>query len=111
MSVELEPQLMDFASTWEELKEVVKSLYSPERDCVAKSTWNKSITKIYLLCVAKPQSFAKQLYEETKKFLEEHVMSLLMQLNSCGEEQLLTMYDSLWETHTRGMQNLQLLYS
>jgi hypothetical protein len=34
-----------------------------------------------------------------------------MQLNSCGEEQLLTMYDSLWETHTQGMKNLQILYS
>ena len=36
---------------------------------------------VYSLCVAYPEPLADKLYSETKKFLEEHVDSLLIKVN------------------------------
>ena len=37
---------------------------------------------VYSLCVAYPEPLADKLYSETKKFLEEHVDSLLIKVES-----------------------------
>ena len=41
---------------------------------------------VYSLCVVYQEPLAEKLYQETKKFLEEHVKSLLVQVNVISSE-------------------------
>ena len=41
----------------------------------------RSYLDVYSLCVAYPEPLADKLYSETKKFLEEHVDSLLIKVS------------------------------
>ena len=91
----LKPERVDFVTMWADLKYFVSYRFSD----------------VYSLCVAYSEPVAEKLYQETKKFLEEHVKSLLIQVNGSSEEQLLTVYYNLWQQYSQGMDYLHKLYS
>lgn len=92
----LKPKEIDFNEQWSVVLTTVRSVISMTRfGPTTKTTWqerffglieqNKGFFKnfniylyidIYYLCVATPDSHAERLYEETKKFLEDHCKSM-----------------------------------
>lgn len=66
---------------------------------------------VYSLCVAYPEPMADKLYEETKKFLEDHVNGTLTKVKAGGEQSLLANYHSAWQEFSKGIHYLHLLYS
>jgi cullin 2 len=54
---------------------------------------------------------AGKLHQETKKLLKEHVESLYIQVNGTSQEQLLTVYYTLWQQYSQGIDYLDMLYS
>nr|CAG4646060.1 EOG090X01NX [Macrothrix elegans] len=104
----LKPKRVDFAATWAELKETVKGVVTLGN--IPQAVWYNRFSDVYSLCVAYPEPLAEKLYQETKKFLEEHVKSLLAQVNSTNEEQLLTVYYNLWLQYSQGIDYLHKLY-
>lgn len=73
---------------------------------------------MYSICVAYPEPLADRLYEETKKFLEEHVKSLLntqvvyeaKTSDVCDSSTLLFRYYKVWSTYSKGIEYLNYLY-
>ncbi|EFX71319.1 hypothetical protein DAPPUDRAFT_255909 [Daphnia pulex] len=105
----LKPKRVDFTTTWADLKETVKGVVTLGN--VPHTIWYNRFSDVYSLCVAYPEPLAEKLYQETKKFLEEHVKSLFLQVNGTSEEQLLTVYYTLWQQYSQGMDYLHKLYS
>lgn len=66
---------------------------------------------MYSLCVAYPEPLADKLYQETKKFLEDHVGNTLSKVSSGGEQALLLNYHSAWKEFSQGINYLHMLYS
>ena len=66
----LKPERVDFVTMWADLKYFVSYRFSD----------------VYSLCVAYSEPVAEKLYQETKKFLEEHVKSLWVQVNGISSE-------------------------
>ena len=65
---------------------------------------------IYHLCSASPESYAERLYEETKKFLEEHCISMKKEIEQ-SEQNTLTIYVKYWNEYKLGAEHLNNLYS
>ena len=61
--------------------------------------------------MAYPEPLADRLYQETKKFLEDHVNDLLAKVNKGGEQSLLKNYHEAWNEFSQGINYLHLLYS
>lgn len=70
-----------------------------------------AFSDIYSLCVAYPESFADELYNETKKFLEGHVFELLTSVCAESESGLLQAYRRAWCEYSQGTDHLHRLYS
>lgn len=104
----LKPRRVDFAATWGDLRETVKGVVT--LDNIPRAVWNNRFTDVYSLCVALPEPFAEKLYQETKKFLEDHVKQLHCQVKGSKEEQLLTTYYTLWLQYSQGIEYLHKLY-
>ena len=104
----LKPKRVDFVATWADLKETVKGVVTLGK--IPRTVWNNKFSDVYSLCVAYPEPLAERLYQETKKFLEDHVKFLLVQVNSSSEEQLLTVYYKLWLEYSQGIDYLHKLY-
>lgn len=74
---------------------------------------------VYNLCVAHPEPFADQLYEETKQFLKQHVENMLhtrvnppgLEANEGEQPDLLKRYYDAWSEYSEGIKNLHSLYS
>ena len=99
----------DYDATWAQLMGIVKRVVTSTHD-IPKTTWNNILNDAHTLCVAYPEPIAEQIYEETKKFLEDHVKVLLTRVNSTKEEQLLTVYYQQWQEYSQGIGNLQKLF-
>lgn len=104
----LKPKRVDFVATWADLKETVKGVVTLGN--IPRTVWNNRFSDVYSLCVAYPEPLAEKLYQETKKFLEEHVKQLLSQVQASSEEQLLTVYYTLWLQYSQGIEYLHKLY-
>lgn len=104
----LKPRQVDFGATWADLKETVKGVITLGN--IPRTVWNDRFSDVYSLCVAFPEPLADKLYQETKKFLEEHVKQLHTQVNASNEEQLLTVYYRLWRQYSQGIDYLHKLY-
>ena len=104
----LKPKRVDFCSTWKDLKETVEGVVTLGN--IPRTVWNNRFSDVYSLCVAYPEPLAEKLYAETKKFLEEHVKTLVVQLQKNSEEQLLTEYYKLWLQYSQGIDYLHKLY-
>lgn len=65
---------------------------------------------VYSLCVAYPEPLADRLYNETKRFLDNHVSQLLMRVRANGENGLLQAYHHAWTEYSQGINYLHRLY-
>lgn len=66
---------------------------------------------VYSLCVAYPEPLADRLYDETKRFLVNHVDHLLVQVNSYNDKwDLLPAYYRAWTEYSQGIYYLHSLY-
>lgn len=112
----LKPRNVDFTETWANLKETVAGVVGLR--AVERSVWNTRFSDVYALCVAHPEPLADRLYDETKKFLEEHVAGLLARVRGAAEldgndhnDGLLTRYVTAWREYSQGVAYLNSLYS
>lgn len=60
--------------------------------------------------MAYPEPFADQLYNETKRFLENHVLQLLIKVRAQGESGLLQAYHQAWTKYSQGINYVDRLY-
>lgn len=66
---------------------------------------------VYSLCVAYPEPLADRLYDETKRFLVNHVDHLLVEVESYNDNwDLLTAYHRAWTEYSQGIYYLHSLY-
>jgi cullin 2 len=67
---------------------------------------------VYSLCVAHPEPYTTQLYNETKAFLQKHVQGLLEEIQLEAEQtKLLRSYHEMWIKYSQGVEFLNKLYS
>lgn len=68
---------------------------------------------VYSLCVARPEPLADRLYQETKKFLDDHVKQLYEKVRTQGSQEnigLLKAYLNAWIEYSQGIIYLHRLY-
>ncbi|XP_046838772.1 cullin-2 [Vespa velutina] len=104
----LKPKRMDFTRTWDVLQETVKGVITLAN--IPRATWNDRFSDVYSLCVAYPESLADRLYNETKRFLDNHVSQLLTKVRAQGETGLLQAYHRAWTEYSQGINYLHCLY-
>eukprot|EP00088_Acartia_fossae_P025136 TRINITY_DN259_c0_g1_i1.p1 TRINITY_DN259_c0_g1~~TRINITY_DN259_c0_g1_i1.p1 ORF type:complete len:742 (+),score=174.52 TRINITY_DN259_c0_g1_i1:927-3152(+) len=104
----LKPKRVDFMSTWAQLQETIKGVIT--LGTVQRNTWNERFSDVYSLCVAYPEPLADKLYQETMKFLENHVNQELVKVKKGGQKNLLTSYYDSWKQFSRGIDYLHKLY-
>lgn len=105
----LKPKRVDFDATWDLLQETVQGVIT--LGDVPRAVWNDRFTDVYAICVAYPEPLGDRLYQETKKFLDEHVKGLFKVVMSKGEENLLSNYHRYWFQYSKGTEYLNKLYS
>ena len=104
----LKPKHVNFQETWNVLEETVKCVITLSN--VPRATWNDRFSDVYSLCVAYPEPFTDKLYNETKKFLDNHVFQLLMSVCAQGESGWLQAYHRAWTEYSQGINYLHCLY-
>lgn len=73
----LKPREIVFEESWEKLSEIIKGVITLNRlRKIDKSLWQNTFFDVYMLCVAHPEPHSKQLYDETRKLLENHVQEI-----------------------------------
>lgn len=72
--------------------------------------YNLFYSDVYSLCVAYPEPLADRLYNETERFLDNHVNQLLTKVQSQGESGLLQAYHRAWTEYSQGINYLHQLY-
>ncbi|XP_038219838.1 cullin-2 [Zerene cesonia] len=112
----LKPRYVNFQETWAKLKETVAGVVALQ--AVERAVWNTRFSDVYALCVAHPEPLADKLYDETRKFLEEHVSGLLQRVKGSStldssdyNDGLLTRYVAAWREYSQGVAYLNSLYS
>lgn len=66
---------------------------------------------VYSLCVAHPEPFTTELYNETKAFLKKHVLDLRNELDKHeNNSTLLKVYYDVWSKYSQGIGFLNQLY-
>ncbi|KAK0166523.1 hypothetical protein PV328_004935 [Microctonus aethiopoides] len=104
----LKPKEVDFGQTWGVLQETVKGVITLAD--IPRSTWNDRFSDVYSLCVAYPEPLADRLYNETERFLDNHVIQLLERVRGQGENGLLQAYHRAWNEYSQGINYLHRLY-
>ncbi|XP_014214129.1 cullin-2 [Copidosoma floridanum] len=104
----LKPKVVDFHQTWNVLQETVKGVITLAN--VPRAIWNDRFSDVYSLCVAYPEPLADRLYNETARFLDNHVTQLLAKVKLQGENGLLQAYYQAWEEYSQGISYLHQLY-
>ncbi|EZA48756.1 hypothetical protein DMN91_005219 [Ooceraea biroi] len=104
----LKPKRVDFNQTWNVLQDTVKGVITLAD--IPRSTWNDRFSDVYSLCVAYPEPLADRLYNETKRFLDDHVSQLLEKVLCQGEMNLLQAYHRAWTEYSQGIYYLHSLY-
>lgn len=104
----LKPKRVDFARTWDVLQETIKGVITLAN--IPRATWNDRFSDVYSLCVAYPEPLADKLYNETKRFLDNHVSQLLKEVSAQGESGLLQAYHRAWTEYSKGINYLHCLY-
>ncbi|CAF0895622.1 unnamed protein product [Adineta ricciae] len=107
----LKPKEIDFNEQWSTVLETVRSAISMGRfGHTDKAIWQGRFFDIYYLCVATPDSHAERLYEETKKFLEEHCQSMKKDISE-SDQNMLSTYVKYWTEYRTGSDWLNALYA
>jgi len=105
----LKPRRVDFDATWGVILETVRGVVTLDK--VARATWNDRFSDVYALCVAYPEPLGDRLYQETKRFLEDHVREKHDQVAACTQStQLLQSYHKNWSEYNQGSAYLNSLY-
>lgn len=105
----LKPKRVDFNQTWHELQETVKGVITLAN--IPRAIWNDRFSDVYSLCVAYPEPLADRLYDETKRFLVNHVDHLLVEVDSYNDNtDLLAAYHRAWTEYSQGIYYLHSLY-
>ncbi|XP_064456504.1 cullin-2-like [Ornithodoros turicata] len=102
----LKPKRIDFDFTWEQLRETVAGVITLGK--VPRSVWNDRFSDVYALCVAFPEPLGDRLYQETKKYLNEHVQYLYELV--VNNDDLLAAYYTHWLQYSQGVDYLNKLY-
>ncbi|XP_047513558.1 cullin-2 [Pieris napi] len=112
----LKPQEVNFDETWSKLRETVEGVVGLQ--AIERAVWNSRFSDVYALCVAHPEPHADKLYDETRKFLEEHVLRLLDRVKATAfldstdyNDGLLNRYVTAWREYSQGVAYLNSLYS
>ncbi|CAF1220958.1 unnamed protein product [Rotaria sordida] len=107
----LKPKEIDFNEQWSIVLGTVRSVISMGRfGHTNKATWQERFFDIYYLCVATPDSHAERLYEETKKFLEDHCKSMKKEISE-SDQNMLSIYVKYWTEYKTGSDWLNILYA
>lgn len=106
----LKPAEVDFDQVWGKLKRTVESVILLNQ--VDKKEWTERFSDVYRLCTAKPNPFPDLLYDETRKFLRDHVETLYTRLNEkCNEGgDLIDLYFHEWQIFRNGINHMSKLY-
>lgn len=73
----LKPREIVFEESWEKLSDIIKGVITLNRlRKIDKALWQNTFFDVYMLCVAHPEPHSKQLYDETRKLLENHVQEI-----------------------------------
>ncbi|XP_044742186.1 cullin-2 [Chrysoperla carnea] len=105
----LTPKEMNFNETWSSLKETVEGVITLGH--VPRSIWNDRFSDVYSLCVVHyPEPLADKLYQETYKFLTEHVTELYKHVEAQGDNNLIPSYYSAWMEYSQGLNYVHKLY-
>jgi hypothetical protein len=73
----LRPREIAFDEVWTKLYDIIKGVITLNRmRKIDKPLWHNTFSDVYMLCVAHPEPHSKQLYEETRKLLENHVIAI-----------------------------------
>lgn len=96
----------DFDSVWDKLKETVEMVLQSVP--VPNEVWKESFDYIYTLCDIHREP--KKLYQKTKQYLDDHVNTLLNELNSKEEDEKLAFYYQKWQEYRKGIDYLNKLY-
>lgn len=107
----LRPREIVFEESWEKLLEIIRGVITLNRlRKIDKPLWHNTFSDVYMLCVAHPEPHSKQLYDETKKLLETHVISIYETLIENSDEKLLNLYHQYWLEYSRGSEYLNNLF-
>lgn len=107
----LKPTEVDFEQEWAKLRRTVESLLLINQ--VDKKEWTERFSDVYKICTAKPNPFPDLLYDETKKFLRDHLKGLYNRLNAkCNEgDDLIDLYFNEWQIFLNGISHTNRLYA
>ena len=73
----LRPREIVFEESWLKLLEIIRGVITVNRlRKIDKPLWHDTFSDVYMLCVAHPEPHSKQLYEETRKLLESHIVMI-----------------------------------
>jgi cullin 2 len=73
----LRPREIAFEEVWTKLFDIIKGVITLNRlRRIDKPLWHNTFSDVYMLCVAHPEPHSKQLYEETRRLLELHVIAI-----------------------------------
>ncbi|CAF3582944.1 unnamed protein product [Adineta steineri] len=107
----LKPKEIDFNEQWSIVLGTVRSVISMGRfGQTDRAIWQERFFDIYYLCVATPDSHAERLYEETKKFLEDHCKSMKKDIAE-SDQNMLSIYVKYWTEYKTGSDWLNTLYA
>lgn len=106
----LRPVEVDFNESWGRLRNTLESVILLNN--VNKAEWSERFSDVYKMCVAKPTPYPDELYEETKKFIINHVKKLHSQicLRVQMGDNLLVNYYQEWLVYRDGIQFMDKLY-
>ena len=73
----LRPRVINFNAYWPSMLQIIRGVVTVNRlHKIDKPIWHDTFTDVYMLCVAHPEPYSKQLYDETKNLLESHVSEI-----------------------------------
>ncbi len=76
-TMSLRPREIVFEESWLKLLEIIRGVITVNRlRKIDKPLWHDTFSDVYMLCVAHPEPHSKQLYEETRKLLESHIVMI-----------------------------------
>ncbi|CAK9817563.1 Cul2 [Anthophora quadrimaculata] len=104
----LKPKKVDFTQIWTALQETINSVLT--LSYVPRAIWNDRFSDVYSLCVAYPEPLADQLYNETERFLNNHVFQLSTKVRAQDESSVLQAYYEAWIEYSQGINYLHHLY-
>ncbi|RWS21681.1 cullin-2-like protein, partial [Leptotrombidium deliense] len=105
----LKPEKVDFDVIWTRLRHTIASVIILSK--VDRQEWNERFSDVYKLCVACPEPLCDRLYNETRAFLNEHVINLCKTIvANAPNGELLVAYHQQWLVYKDGVNYMNKLY-